>query len=163
MTDDQLAAIGRLDTLFTSAGIAYWLFGGWAVDFHAGRITREHADIDVAVWQADVGQVRTLLAFDGWAESSPPDADGYESYSNARLRLDLAFLARDGQGSVYTPLASGRGEWPPDSFPGDVRVLAGTSAHVVSRASLIADKSNVREDLATASKDAADRRVLRGV
>jgi hypothetical protein len=27
----------------------YWLFGGWAVDFHAGRVTRDHADIDLAV------------------------------------------------------------------------------------------------------------------
>jgi hypothetical protein len=28
--------------------IAYWLFGGWAVDFHAGQVTREHGDIDIA-------------------------------------------------------------------------------------------------------------------
>ena len=43
------------------AGIAYWLFGGWAVDFHAGRITRLHDDVDIAVWLEDVPRIVELL------------------------------------------------------------------------------------------------------
>ena len=34
--DRQLAALGAVDALLTDAGIPYWLFGGWAVDFHVG-------------------------------------------------------------------------------------------------------------------------------
>ena len=159
--DSQLAAIGRLDALFESNGIDYWLFGGWAVDLHAGRVTRDHEDIDVAVWQTDLQSVRGLLVADGWTDTTPVESDGYESYSNDGIRLDVAFLARDRHGIVYTPLRGGRGEWPLDSFAADVRDLAGVRAHVVTRASLIADKSELREDAATAGKDAADARVLR--
>jgi hypothetical protein len=52
-TSEQLAAVAELDRLLREHDVTYWLFGGWAVDFHAGRITREHADIDIAVWSDD--------------------------------------------------------------------------------------------------------------
>ena len=157
----QLAAIKRLDTMFERDRIDYWLFGGWAVDFHAGTVTREHADIDIAVWHADFDAVDALLAADGWARTPAPEDDGYTTYIRDRLRIDLAFLARDEHDTVYTPLDAGRGEWPVDSFAADVRELAGTRARVVSLASLVADKSEQREDLVTAAKDAADVAVLR--
>ena len=41
---DQLAALAELDQSLPRHNVGYWLFGGWAVDFHAGRVTREHAD-----------------------------------------------------------------------------------------------------------------------
>jgi hypothetical protein len=33
----QLAALARIHELFRAAAIDYWLFGGWAVDFHGAR------------------------------------------------------------------------------------------------------------------------------
>lgn len=39
---DQLAAIAELDHVLTQHWLPYWLFGGWAVEFHVGRVTREH-------------------------------------------------------------------------------------------------------------------------
>ncbi len=72
----QLATIGWLDALFTAQGLDYWLFGGWAVDFHAGRVTRDHADVDVAVWAADLDRIRALLEPEGG--STPPSREnGY--------------------------------------------------------------------------------------
>lgn len=50
----QLQTIGWLNALFAERGIDCWLFGGWAVDFHAGRVTRHHDDVDLAVWQSDL-------------------------------------------------------------------------------------------------------------
>jgi len=47
--EDLLSALSRLDELFGQHGIEYWLFGGWAVDFHAGKVTRPHDDLDLAV------------------------------------------------------------------------------------------------------------------
>ena len=47
----QLHALGEVTALLESNALDYWLFGGWAVDFHVGRITREHADVDLAVWR----------------------------------------------------------------------------------------------------------------
>jgi hypothetical protein len=157
----QLAAIRRLDAMFERDGIDYWIFGGWAVDFHAGRVTREHADIDVAIWLADLDAVQALLISDGWVHTPAPEHDGYTTYARDGLHVDLAFLARDRHDTVYTPLRSGRGDWPPDCFGPDVRELAGTRAHVVSLSSLIADKTQRREDLVTQTKDALDVAVLR--
>ena len=155
-----LAAIGSLDAMFDRDGIEYWLFGGWAVDFHAGRMTRDHADIDIAIWRTDAEAVARLLVNHGWAHAPDAEQDGYTTYTRAGVHVDLAFLARDEDGTVYTPLIAGRGDWPLGSFGSDVRALARTRARVVTVASLIADKSQVRDDQITAIKDAADLAVL---
>jgi aminoglycoside-2''-adenylyltransferase len=52
---EQLAALARLHEQLERHGIEYWLFGGWAVDFHAGSVTRPHDDLDIAVWQRGYG------------------------------------------------------------------------------------------------------------
>ncbi len=155
-----IAAIGRLGSIFDAEGIEYWIFGGWAVDLHVGHVTRDHNDVDIAVWLSDLETIRTLLAADGWTPVPAAEDEGYTTYSRDGVDVDLAFLVRD-EGGVYTPSASGRGEWPPDSFGTDVRELAGRRAHVVSRSSLLADKSEVREGGDTAAKDAADVSALR--
>ena len=48
----QLVALGRVHELLQREGIEYWLFGGWAVDFYVGSVTRPHDDIDIAVWRS---------------------------------------------------------------------------------------------------------------
>jgi hypothetical protein len=58
----QLAALAQLTRGLQAHGVEYWLFGGWAVDFHVGHVTRAHADLDIAIWQADVARVLRRLA-----------------------------------------------------------------------------------------------------
>jgi hypothetical protein len=53
--EDQLSALSHLDELFGQHAIEYWLFGGWAVDFHAGKVTRPHDDLDLACRRARSG------------------------------------------------------------------------------------------------------------
>jgi hypothetical protein len=155
-TPDQLAALAELDQLLAANRVAYWLFGGWAVDFHAGRVTREHGDIDIAVWLHDRARLAVLLADRAWTHRPEAGEDGSTCYERRGVRLEVAFLARDERGGFYTPLQGGRGEWPANSFGDDVARLRGVSACVVGRAALIADKSVVREGTATAAKDRAD-------
>jgi hypothetical protein len=159
----DLEAIESLDAIFEQNGIDYWLFGGWAVDFHAGRMTRDHADIDIAIWRTDAAKVAGWLVRTGWAHEPGAEQDGYTTYTRDGVHVDLAFLARDEEGTVYTPLQSGRGDWPPGSFGSDVRRLAGIRASVVTVASLIADKSQVRDDPTSATKDGADVAVLQSL
>jgi hypothetical protein len=159
----QLEAIASLDAIFEQNGIEYWLFGGWAVDFHAGRVTRDHADIDIAIWRTDADTVARRLVRHGWAHAPGAEQDGYTSYTRDGVHVDLAFLAQDEDGTVYTPLNSGRGDWPPGSFGSDVRRLAGTRARVVTVDSLVADKSQIHDDPISAAKDAADVAVLHSV
>jgi len=40
----------------------YIIFGGFAVDAHFRKITREHEDVDLICWRKDVNKVRKTLA-----------------------------------------------------------------------------------------------------
>ena len=61
MTDAQLSALSEVSRLLEEWAIDYWLFGGWAVDFYVGAVTRPHFDVDLAVWLADVPRIEALL------------------------------------------------------------------------------------------------------
>jgi hypothetical protein len=156
----QLEIIGWLHTMLAEPLIDYWLFGGWAVDFHAGRVTRDHEDVDLAIWQSDLDHVRALLEAHGWAHVPEPDEDGYTGYERGDVRIELAFLARDDAGTIYTPLTAGRGSWPDGSFGETTGEVDGVRARVVSLASLIKDKSGPRHDPTAAAKDRADVALL---
>ena len=156
----QLRAIQELHEAFAERGVDYWLFGGWAVDFHAGRVTREHDDIDLAVWRADLEVVAAALEQLGWAHLPAAGEDGYTTYARQGVPLELALLARDEDGVIYTPLTDGRGEWPAGSFGETTSEVAGVRARVVGLASLVEDKSAARVDALTTAKDRHDVDVL---
>jgi Aminoglycoside-2''-adenylyltransferase len=153
---EQLTALARVIGVFDQHEIAYWLFGGWAVDFHAGAITRAHDDLDLAVWSNDHDRIAALLAADGWRHAPEAGEDGYTGYERGGVRLELAFLARDEGGEVYTPLRDGRGEWPDGAFADDATELHSVRARVISLGALKADKSQAHEDPAVAAKDRDD-------
>jgi hypothetical protein len=156
MQPDQLTTLAELHRLLQSQVVDYWLFGGWAVDFHAGRITREHGDIDVAVWERDAARLADLLAAQGWEHQPETGEDGYTAYERGPVRLEVAFLARGEDGRVYTPLRNGRAEWPDEAFGNTSLALRGVEARVIERAALIAEKSAVRDDPVIAATDRAD-------
>jgi hypothetical protein len=156
----QLQTIGWLHTVLGKQGIDYWLFGGWAVDFHAGRVTRDHEDVDLAVWQSDLDHLRVLLEAHGWIHAPEPGEDGYTGYERGDLRVELAFLARDEAGTIYTPVTNGRGDWPAGSFGDAQAEVDGVQARVVGLASLIEDKSGPRHDPHVTAKDRADVALL---
>jgi hypothetical protein len=158
---EQLTALARLHERLMTHGIEYWLFGGWAVDFHAGAVTRPHDDLDVAVWLEDHDRIAELLAADGWKHAPEEDEDGYTGYELGAVRLELAFLARAEDGSVYTPLRNGRAAWPDEAFEDDVAELLGVRARVIALGALEADKSETRDDPLVAAKDRADLATLK--
>jgi hypothetical protein len=153
---EQLSALAELHRSLDAHGIIYWLFGGWAVDFHVGRVTRAHDDLDIAVWLADRDRLAELLASHGWTHTPEAGEDGYTVHVRDGVRLEVAFLVRDERGSVYTPLRDGRGEWPGEAFGDELAELWSMQARVIGRGALIADKSIVRDDASTAAKDFAD-------
>jgi hypothetical protein len=159
----QLRTIGWLDAQLAEQGIDYWLFGGWAVDFHAGRTTRQHADVDLAVWVADLDRISALLEAQGWTHAPQPGEDGYTGYERGDTRIELAFLARDQAGGIHTPLADGRGDWPAGSFGDERAEVDGVAARVVGLMSLVEDKSGPRSDPAVAAKDRGDVELLRSL
>jgi Aminoglycoside-2''-adenylyltransferase len=158
--DAQLAALASIHELLDARRIEYWVFGGWAVDFHAGKVSRPHDDLDLAVWLKDHDRIAALLAADGWSNAPEEGEDGYTGYDRGDVRLELAFLARDTNEDIYTPLKEGRGTWPPGSFGDDVAELRGVRARVISLRALEADKSAAHDDTRVAAKDRADLATL---
>jgi hypothetical protein len=160
LQDPQLAALGSICDLFDREGIEYWLFGGWAVDFHAGSPSRAHDDLDLAVWARDHSRIAGLITSEGWAHAPEPGEDGYTGYERGGVRLELALLDRDEHGETYTPLEDGRGTWPEGAFGEDVVELEGVRARVIGLDALTADKSEAHDDPRVAAKDRADLATL---
>ena len=136
---EQLAALARVHALFEQRGIDYWLFGGWAVDFHVGAVTRSHEDLDLAIWLKDRPAIAALLQGDGWQHSPGEGEDGYTTYTRDGVRLDLAFLERGDNGLVCTPLREGSASWPQGAFGGDVSELLGARARIITLGALRTD------------------------
>jgi hypothetical protein len=158
--DTHLEAIQQVHQAFGAIELQYWLFGGWAVDFHVGRVTRSHADIDIVVWLRDIDRVRDVLENDGWRAVTYQPEDGYVTFERDGVGLDLAFVTQDDTGIIYTPSNRGRGNWPAGSFGPDVASMGDIEAHVIARAALIADKSEPHGGPEAAAKDRADLAVL---
>ena len=160
LASKQLAALDRVARAFDRAGIAYWLFGGWAVDFYAGSVTRAHDDLDLAVWLDDLPRIGELLEADGWRHAPSADDDGGTGYEQGAVRLELTYLVRDNDGTVFTPLQNGRAPWSEDALADDVRELDGIRSRVVALAALRRGKATARDDPEEAAKDRADFGVL---
>jgi Aminoglycoside-2''-adenylyltransferase len=158
-SSDQLSTLARIAEVFERADVEYWLFGGWAVDFYAARVTRNHDDVDLAIWLDDLPRVTALLEGEGWSHAPEPDEDGGTGYEHSDVRLELTYLVREG-GGVYLPLRSGRAVWPSDALGTDTAELRGVSVRIVSLESLARAKGQARADPEDAAKDVADARVL---
>ena len=156
----QLAALARVVDSLERGGIDYSLFGGWAVDFHAGRVTRDHDDIDLAVWLADLPRIAQLLEADGWQHAPEPDEDGGTGYERESVRLELTYRARGADGVVSIPLRAGPVPWATGALAPVQAELAGVRASVIPLEALARDKARPREDLDDAAKDRADAEVL---
>jgi len=157
---EQLSALAQIHASFERSGIEYWLFGGWAVDFHAQSVTRSHDDVDIAVWLEDHDRIAALLASEGWIHAPEEDEDGGTGYERRAVRLELTFLVRGDDGSVYTPLRDGRALWSAEALKDDVAELRGVRARVVGYGALKSGKSRSRDDPAEAAKDRADFAIL---
>jgi hypothetical protein len=133
----QLDLIGEITRLLDQAAIRLWLRGGWALDFHLGRVTREHADIDLVTWLRHRERTRLLLTGHGF---SP--VPGYPEPQLVLEKLgqeaSFLFIARH-DGAIVVP---GYEAWPfrPGSFPERRKTLGDVSARVVSPEELLYEK-----------------------
>jgi hypothetical protein len=162
LSSRQLSALALVAERLDEAGIEYWLFGGWAVDFYAGAVTRPHDDVDIGVWLEDAERVAELLVTAGWDHAPEDDEEGGTGYERGGVRVELTFLARDGAERVVTPMRHGSAIWPDGTFRGDVRELHGVQARLIALPALVQGKASAREDPEEAAKDGADFETLSG-
>jgi hypothetical protein len=156
VAQQQLSALAGVNDLLVEAGIAYWLFGGWAVDFYAGYITRAHDDLDAAVWLDDLPRIAALLEADGWHHAPEEDEDGGTGYERGAVRLELTYLVRGDDGRAFTPMRHGQAAWSAEALADDVGELNGVSTRLIALAPLMRGKSSPRDDPEEAAKDRAD-------
>lgn len=57
-----------------------WLVaGGWAIDLHLGRVTREHSDVEIAIYREDQFYLRASLEGWEWTKLVPRTHGGGET------------------------------------------------------------------------------------
>jgi lincosamide nucleotidyltransferase A/C/D/E len=71
MTGDDVA---DLIALLEQNGLEVYVDGGWAVDAVLGEQTRPHADLDIALPQAQVPRLRAILTMRGFREQHRDDS-----------------------------------------------------------------------------------------
>jgi hypothetical protein len=49
----DFAAVSAVCSLLSDLTVPYWIIGGWAIDLAVGRVTRDHADVDVMLLERD--------------------------------------------------------------------------------------------------------------
>ena len=120
----QLDVIATTTTDFVRAGIVHWLIGGWAVDFHLGRVSRNHSDVDVALWVTDRELATRVLTRRGLRLDHSRSSDGVELFVEPVEHVKVTYIGLAADGSVVTP---GFEHWPyqPRSFGEEDRTLRG--------------------------------------
>ena len=66
-------------SLLSDLTVPYWIAGGWAIDLAVGRVTRDHADVDVMLLERDEHALSTDLT-----------------------EVDVRLMGRDGQPELWT-------------------------------------------------------------
>lgn len=156
----QLSSLAEAGSLLDRFGHEYWLFGGWAVDFHVGAVTREHADIDLAVRLDEAQAIGALLEAEGWRHAPAEDEDGGTGYERGHVRLELTYLTSDDAGRVFVALRDQGVLWSEEPLGSDKRDLLGVRSRVLPLPLLKHGKSSARDDPDDAAKDRADFEAL---
>lgn len=161
---NQIRHIGDLVDLMNEADIGFWLSGGWAVDFHLGRITRAHSDIDFIMKLNDQSKLRGLLDGKGAERTRSDEAGGVESFELDNAVIEVTYVVKDEKGRDVTP---GYESWPypAGSFPDQTLTLADVMVRAVSAAALLDMKEGWEENLGEKPRphDLADIEALRAL
>ncbi len=99
----------RVAALMSSFRSDWFLCGGWAVDSWLGRQTRDHPDVDIAVFHDDQRAIFEHL--EGWqlvAHDPQVPGDTTERWDGRRLELPAHIHARYGDAASVNP-ETGRG------------------------------------------------------
>jgi hypothetical protein len=158
--EQQLDAIASLAGALDRAGIDHWMFGGWAVDFWVGAVTREHEDIDVMAWRHDYVAIGAALRGAGWRHTPVPDEVVGTRYAWRSAQVEFTFLISGDGGSIVIPLPDQPVVLSTEPLGEARRELEGVRARTIPRELLRAGKAFARKGAAEGAKDRADSEAL---
>ena len=145
-TQIQLALLRELAVLLDRARVRFWLRGGWALDYHAGRITRDHGDIDLVARFRQRTRIRKLLEENGYRVVRLTALASIQ-FSKRGQDVGLAFIWTDEMARTVTRgreswLAHRGLRWPDDAFRNRYYTLRGIACRAMSVESLLGEKEN---------------------
>ena len=142
LVEMQLEAIARLDRALDRAQIPYWVFGGWAVDFWVGRVTRPHGDIDVVAWRADYDRVRDALTGEGLEHTPVEDEVVGTRYRLGPAEVEFTFVETTDGADVVIPIPGRPIRWSNEPLSAVRKELGGVGCRTIALKLLIAGKSS---------------------
>src|SRR5215212_7783878 len=99
---EPLHVINDMTIALAEASIDHWLFGGWAIDFHLGRITRLHADIDLIIWSHERAGLSAVLQMHAFQSMASPTRE-HLYFEKAGQRIEVSFIEYNQLGEIITP------------------------------------------------------------
>lgn len=114
----QLRLIAEIAAVLDAAAIPWWLFGGWAMDFHLHQVTRDHDDIELFVRTEDGTRIRDALSGAGFIAPTGLHPDEGQPFVKDGQEVGAWFIARDDAGRVVTPGRWSDRPWPDGAFDG---------------------------------------------
>ncbi|HZS30176.1 MAG TPA: hypothetical protein VFA37_02845 [Gaiellaceae bacterium] len=134
----QLELLRELSAVARRERIRFWLRGGWALDFHLGRVTRAHADIDVVTWERHRARLAGALEAVGLRAEPSPNPKTQLVFTERGEEVSVLLVVRYGADVVVRGLE--RFPFPRGAF-GDVRrTLGGVTCRVFSAAALLDER-----------------------
>lgn len=158
----QLALIEEMTRALDAADVPFWLRGGWALDFLVGRITRDHADIDVLAHAHDAERVSAVLESFEYAPVAGPLPERQRNFKKAGEKLHVALLETDQSGELF--LATFRDlSWPRGTLLHPRGRIGDLSPPIISPEAQLWAKDELRRFLGDPERahDAADIELLR--
>lgn len=156
--------LGQLSADLDQARLPYWFIGGWAVDVHLGRISRDHSDIDIALERADRDAFVAIVAARGFTPVPSEDSSAVETFTAPTVKLEVTYLAIDDNGRTVTP---GFEHWPypAGAFVSERVAFRGMSLPVMSVAALLDTKQRWHSQVGEPRRphDIADIEALRTI
>jgi lincosamide nucleotidyltransferase A/C/D/E len=132
----QLRLIGEISEILAAAHVQWWLFGGWAVDFHLGRVSREHGDIEFYIRAADAERVSRAFRDAGFAPQEIPYPDEAMEFREDG-QLICAVLLVDTAEGIVIPGRWTDWPWPRDAFDGPPGSIGGLAVPIVTVEALL--------------------------
>ena len=128
----HLNLIAQIGDAFAKAGVSWWLYGGWAMDFHAGRVTRPHIDIEFFVNIEEAAIAMTALMESGFLAPSGLHPDEGQPFLKDGVELGMWYLQRRPDGSTTVPGRWSDWPFPAHSFDGGPGKISNVVAPVMS-------------------------------
>jgi hypothetical protein len=132
----HLRLIEEISNIFAAIQVRWWLFGGWAVDFHLGSVSRTHGDIEFYVWSVDAERVSRAFLDTGFAPQKIPYPEEAIEFTKDG-QLICAVLLVDTAEGIVIPGRWTDWPWPCDAFDGPPGRIGRLAVPVVSVEALL--------------------------